>query len=191
MIIPRVAWISLAVASGLLLVGGTVWYLRVRSVRNLIVLDVPAEPVVLQPEPVASSSTATSIKAPTDPSDEIVHRPVFFAPEPRVLPGINIVYPSEGGVRGAPQTQGAITHLGSEDADSDGLTNDQELQLGTDPNKADTDGDGLSDGDEVKRYRTDPLKVNTDGDKYSDAEEIKNGYNPLGTGKCLTTDCAF
>ena len=43
------------------------------------------------------------------------------------------------------------------DPDHDGLTNLQEFQLGTDPNNADTDGDGISDGDEVNLYHTDPL----------------------------------
>ena len=42
------------------------------------------------------------------------------------------------------------------DPDSDGLSNLQELQLGTDPNAADTDGDGVSDGAEVAAG-TDPL----------------------------------
>ncbi|MGI9303021.1 MAG: PKD domain-containing protein [Gammaproteobacteria bacterium] len=36
-----------------------------------------------------------------------------------------------------------------EDADDDGLTDDEEADLGTDPNNPDTDGDGFSDGAEV------------------------------------------
>lgn len=46
-----------------------------------------------------------------------------------------------------------------EDADHDGLNLFQEMVYGTDPNKADTDGDGYNDGDEVAR-----------------------GFNPLGFG---------
>ncbi len=42
------------------------------------------------------------------------------------------------------------------DADGDGLTNRQELMLGTDPSRADTDGDGVSDGLEVLEG-SDPL----------------------------------
>ena len=72
---------------------------------------------------------------------------------------------------------------GSADPDKDGLTNDQELQQGTDPNKADTDGDGLTDGDEVRKYRTDPLNSDTDGDTYQYGAEVKAGYNPRGSGK--------
>ncbi len=42
-----------------------------------------------------------------------------------------------------------------EDLDCDGLTNDEEIALGTDPNNPDSDGDLVSDGDEVTNG-TDP-----------------------------------
>jgi len=45
---------------------------------------------------------------------------------------------------------------GSTDADEDGLTLDEETDLGTDPDEADSDGDGTGDGEEVKQS-TDPL----------------------------------
>jgi outer membrane protein OmpA-like peptidoglycan-associated protein len=61
---------------------------------------------------------------------------------------------------------------GADDDDKDGLTNAQEEQLGTDPNNADTDGDGLKDGEEVRRYRTDPLKVDSDADGLNDGDEV-------------------
>ena len=62
----------------------------------------------------------------------------------------------------------------SNDNDEDGLTNDQEKELGTDPNNSDTDGDGLMDGLEVTKYMTNPLKADTDGDNLSDKDEIMN-----------------
>ena len=34
--------------------------------------------------------------------------------------------------------------------------------------KADTDGDVLKDGDEIKRTRTNPLNPDTDGDSFRD-----------------------
>jgi outer membrane protein OmpA-like peptidoglycan-associated protein len=49
----------------------------------------------------------------------------------------------------------------------------------TDPNNPDTDGDGLTDGDEVKKYHTDPLKADTDGGGVDDGTEVKRGTNPL------------
>lgn len=60
----------------------------------------------------------------------------------------------------------------SADEDRDGLLNGQEATLGTDPYNPDTDGDGLTDGDEVQRYKTDPTKKDTDGDGIKDGDEI-------------------
>lgn len=71
------------------------------------------------------------------------------------------------------------------DSDKDGLSDEEEKSLGTDPNKADTDSDGLFDREEVKVYKTDPQKADTDGDGHSDGDEVKSGYNPLGEGKLL------
>ena len=63
------------------------------------------------------------------------------------------------------------------DTDGDGLSDQDELlKYGTDPNKWDTDGDGLSDYDELFKYHTDPLKADTDGDGLLDGEEI-NRYH--------------
>jgi outer membrane protein OmpA-like peptidoglycan-associated protein len=60
----------------------------------------------------------------------------------------------------------------ADDEDNDGLTNAEERMLGTNPRNADTDGDGLKDGEEVRRYKTNPLVGDTDGDGISDGEEI-------------------
>ncbi len=67
------------------------------------------------------------------------------------------------------------------DTDGDGLTDGQEfLTYKTDPLKADTDGDSLSDGEEVLKHKTDPLKVDTDGDGLNDGEEVmKYKTDPL------------
>ncbi len=58
------------------------------------------------------------------------------------------------------------------DPDGDGLTNAEEAILGTDPEKNDTDGDTLLDGEEVRRYSTDPLDGDSDRDQLPDNEEI-------------------
>jgi hypothetical protein len=73
----------------------------------------------------------------------------------------------------------SITITTADDADGDGLTFAQEMALGTDPRYADTDGDGLNDGDEVNVYHTNPLLADSDGDGMSDADEIIAGTDPL------------
>ena len=65
------------------------------------------------------------------------------------------------------------------DLDNDGLTYQEELSLSTDPFDEDTDGDKLSDGDEVNLYKTNPHSQDSDGDGYSDYDEIfKYGTDP-------------
>ncbi|MCK6504390.1 OmpA family protein [Myxococcota bacterium] len=77
------------------------------------------------------------------------------------------------------------------DADEDGLTLPQELELGTDPEDADTDDDGLSDGDEVFTWGTDPLDCDSDDDGLSDGLEV-GVTEPLEdtdtAGDCWTPD---
>ncbi len=65
-----------------------------------------------------------------------------------------------------------------EDPDEDGLTNLEESQAGTDPLNPDTDGDGLLDGEEVKRYWTQPTIADSDGDGFLDGWEVEHGFNP-------------
>ncbi|NTW22517.1 hypothetical protein HGA34_03170 [Candidatus Falkowbacteria bacterium] len=57
------------------------------------------------------------------------------------------------------ESEPGVSAVLSIDSDSDGLSDDIESRLGTDADKADSDGDSFSDGDEVK-----------------------TGHNPLGTG---------
>lgn len=43
---------------------------------------------------------------------------------------------------------------------------------------ADTDGDGISDYDELNVYRTSPYLMDSDSDGFDDGQEIKSGDNP-------------
>lgn len=74
---------------------------------------------------------------------------------------------------------------GPVDTDGDGISDQEENSLKTNPNSPDSDGDSLFDYDEVRIYHTDPLNKDTDGDGYLDGEEVNNGYNPNGSGKLL------
>lgn len=71
------------------------------------------------------------------------------------------------------------------DRDGDGLDDYREQEIGTDPNNWDSDGDELSDGDEVVIWKTDPFNPDSDGDTFLDGIEVKNGYNPAGPGKFM------
>ncbi len=64
------------------------------------------------------------------------------------------------------------------DPDSDGLTNIEEIKLGTDSLCSDTDGDDISDYDEVNVTNTDPLSKDTDGDGIKDSTELRFGLDP-------------
>ena len=66
------------------------------------------------------------------------------------------------------------------DLDSDGLTNLEESSYDTNPNNSDSDGDGLSDGQEINIYGTNPINPDTDFDGLPDGEEVNDyGTNPL------------
>ena len=79
------------------------------------------------------------------------------------------------------------------DTDGDGLTDQEENLIGTDPNNPDTDGDGESDFDEVGGDISNP--IDTDGDSVIDAFEASNededgdGVNdeedPANTDPCI------
>ncbi|NUN51781.1 MAG: hypothetical protein HUU06_03200 [Planctomycetaceae bacterium] len=54
------------------------------------------------------------------------------------------------------------------DTDSDGIADDVEMALGTEPTDSDSDDDGWSDWKEVFETGTDPLNNDSDGDTYPD-----------------------
>lgn len=70
------------------------------------------------------------------------------------------------------------TDDGYEDADEDGLTNLQEIAISLNPVLKDTDGDGLTDGDELNKYSTNPFDPDSDKDGATDKWELDNGYDP-------------
>ena len=76
------------------------------------------------------------------------------------------------------------------DTDGDGLNDSLEaLTLLTDPTSSDTDGDGINDGVEVSgqygnpAQATDPRNNNTDGDAFDDGEEDLNSNGVVDPGE--------
>lgn len=62
------------------------------------------------------------------------------------------------------------------DLDGDGLWDDLEVAMGLDPTLADTDGDHLSDGNEMLNYFTSPFLNDTDSDGLLDDKELALFY---------------
>ncbi len=69
----------------------------------------------------------------------------------------------------------AIDEVMSADSDGDGLTDEVEKSIGTDPLLKDTDEDGLSDYEEVNVTQTNPLLNDTDSDGIPDGEDDEDG----------------
>lgn len=65
------------------------------------------------------------------------------------------------------------------DYDGDGLTNQQEVELGTDPWDIDSDDDGLRDLEESLRGGTSPVVTDSDGGGEADGAEVYAGLDPL------------
>lgn len=64
------------------------------------------------------------------------------------------------------------------DMDNDGLDDDRERELGTNPRNPDSDGDGLSDGQEVNQTGTNPLDRDSDDDGVLDGNESQSAPAP-------------
>lgn len=73
------------------------------------------------------------------------------------------------------------------DSDSDGLADVSESAIGTDPSVADTDGDGLTDGDEEILLNTFATRSDTDGDGFMDGLEVAAGADPRSAGSVPIT----
>ena len=160
--------VPLSLVAILLLLGvGGVW-----GYRYLMAMIAPSSLDTLNSDiPLVPDDTNTP-KAPVEPA----------VVPPQTVPDEQVVTP-EPVEPAVPATNSTTPADNGQDRDKDGLTDAEEIQLGTDVNNVDSDEDGLFDREEVKVYKTDPLNPDTDGDGYKDGEEVSAGYNPNGDGK--------
>ena len=78
-----------------------------------------------------------------------------------------------------PDTDEDGTRDGEEDSDDDGLSNLEEQTANTDPLLDDTDGDRITDNEEITNQHTNALSNDTDNDGLSDGLEVELGSNPI------------
>lgn len=67
---------------------------------------------------------------------------------------------------------------GFSDLDGDGIPNAEERTLGSDPQRVDSDFDGLDDYQEIRQLLSSPILVDSDGDGAWDGEEVAAGTDP-------------
>ena len=72
---------------------------------------------------------------------------------------------------------------GVSDGDHDGVPRNVEGTHGSNDALEDTDGDGLSDYEEIYFWKTNPTSKDTDNDSYGDGEEIRGGFSPVGSDR--------
>ena len=125
------------------------------------------------------SMSAAPIGSTASIGDPVTIKPTFVADEVGLFVIQLIV--NDGSINSDPDTTNVTVEVVEPvDTDGDGLTDETEIALGTDPNNPDTDNDGLDDGEEVNVYDTDPLNEDSDGDTLLDGEEVDAyGSNPL------------
>ena len=156
-----------------------------RTAKKMILIGVIAVLVVIAAVLLASlilrsqkamvPAELSPVPSVTTPIEEII------SPSSSVIPGSDNPRVRDDlllGGSGEPESPAVPT-----DSDRDGLSDEEELSLGTSSRSADTDADGLSDRDETKQWGTNPLNPDTDGDSYKDGDEVNNGYDPKGSGK--------
>ena len=191
------------------------------STTGRVSVTVTAKPVVNQP-PVADDDTASveegdsieidvlandsdaegdeltlkAVGAASGGATRLRNGKVLYMPDSG-FSGIDRFYYTVSDAKGAETTaQVTVTVISDSDRDGDGLDNDEETRLGTDPDKGDTDGDGVSDAAEVGVDPQNPLDNDHDGiidalDDDDDNDSILSIYENYNGGSLTDTDSDF
>lgn len=124
-------------------------------------LNQPAVPVEDKVDTETSVTTTSQVEETSLPEETIAtETPVISTSTiATTSTSTEVSFPEETPIISTPTVVSTI------DSDADGLTDSEEKILGTDPNKADTDGDN-----------------------YSDLAELKSGYDPLVPGQKISED---
>jgi hypothetical protein len=115
--------------------------------------------------PGAGMTVISPPSAASNPAPVVAPEP---APEPVSEPA-PVAEPAPETTEAAPADTAVATET---DLDADNEPDALEADLGLDPSNADTDADGVADGDELNIYKTEPTLFDTDGDGVSDGEEL-------------------
>jgi hypothetical protein len=128
--------------------------------------------------PFAFAPSQTTLTIDVSIADDTHHEPAEY---------FTLALSAPAGVVLSPPTQIMVVHIVDDDIDSDGdgLSDTDELNgifgYVTDPHSADTDHDLISDFDEINGFRgffTNPTLTDTDGDGVADGLEIYAGSDP-------------
>lgn len=172
---PRTAQILGAVIA-ILFAGGAIWYAYTTLGSNAHIFD-SFNNFWHKLPPIANKQPTTSIAAP---SADLV--------PPEKVPDYKTSIEWRQTHFGSVNCEMCLDDL---DPDNDGLANYAEFEAKTDPKNADTDSDGLADGDEVNVFGCSPTNVHTAGNlSYSDADSLRGGWEcvALSSGDGKLTD---
>ncbi|HEY7642596.1 MAG TPA: PKD domain-containing protein [Steroidobacteraceae bacterium] len=132
-------------------------------------------------DPDGDALSIASVTQPAHGTTSINGAAVRYTPAAGFFGADSFTYSVSDGVESATANVALTVNGGGGppvDSDGDGLTDDEERALGTDPNDPDTDDDTLPDGDEVNLYGTNPKAADSDGDGFRDIDELQAGSDP-------------
>ena len=145
-------------------------------------------PTALSVEQLTSDIVELTWKIPTQDASEVIIERLLISGDwfpLATLPPMSTVFVDEGLSFGTDysyrvtardsigrSSSSPITiHATPDDSDGDGVSDDDEIDAGTDPNNPDSDGDGIPDGSEIASG-TNPTNSDTDTDGSNDSEDL-------------------